>query len=88
MIKETEVEITCGWFYVGGEIRKTEDCDRIEQLCRDYLLKVKEDESGWVKLYIDRNDLRFWLLTYPNSEMHGGGPPNLKAVSRKDAMAI
>jgi immunity protein 27 of polymorphic toxin system len=35
----------------------------------------------WSKLYLDPVDGGYWELTYPQSEMHGGGPPQLVHIS-------
>jgi len=44
------------------------------------LAKVAITESGWETLYRDPRDLRLWELTYPQSEMHRGGPPMLRCL--------
>jgi hypothetical protein len=58
---------------------------RIAELTRSYLNKVASSASGWETLYQDPTDLRFWELTYPLGEMHGGGPPTLKSLSVQEA---
>jgi len=57
-------------------------CERIDWLLNDVLNIVgfSEKSGGWEKLYQDPGDGRYWLLTYPFSEMHGGGPPTLKHI--------
>jgi hypothetical protein len=45
------------------------------------LVKVKTDESGWVTLYLHKTTNQYWVQTYPNSEMHGGGQPKLEQVA-------
>jgi hypothetical protein len=57
---------------------------RIQNLISGYLLKVMD--SGWEVLYKDPGDGRFWELTYPQSEMQGGGPPMLALLSKEQAM--
>ena len=47
---------------------------RIQQLIRDELVKIARDLTGWRVLYRDPKDGRLWQLSYPQSEMHGGGP--------------
>jgi hypothetical protein len=42
---------------------------------------VKTDESGWVTLYLHKTTNQYWVQTYPNSEMHGGGQPKLEQVA-------
>ncbi|WP_262495014.1 Imm27 family immunity protein [Algoriphagus boritolerans] len=69
-------------------MERDEICKRIEKLKSDYLIKVAVDETGWETLYQDPNDNRYWLLTYPNSEYHGGGPPTLKVITSIEAFEI
>ena len=45
------------------------------------LVKVTTDQTGWDTLYINKATNQYWLHTYPNSEMHGGGQPQLEQVS-------
>lgn len=61
--------------------------NRSLELTRAYLTKVAVSEAfgGWETLYQDPADLRFWELTYPHGEMHGGGPPTLKSLTVQEA---
>jgi hypothetical protein len=52
-------------------------CERIEWLIRNCLVQLGTDSSGWDELYRDPDDGRLWELTWPQSHMHGGGPPRL-----------
>lgn len=45
--------------------------------------RVAVDRSGWLALYKDRETGQHWELTYPQSEMHGGGPPFLECLGDK-----
>ncbi len=45
------------------------------------LVKVTTDQTGWDTLYINQVTNQYWLHTYPNSEEHGGGQPQLMQVS-------
>lgn len=58
---------------------------RIEWLIKQKLQRIAKDSSGWETLYRDPRDGRLWELTYPQSEMHGGGPRRLHIVSRDEA---
>jgi Immunity protein 27 len=58
---------------------------RIEWLTTQKLERIARDSSGWETLYRDPRDGRLWELTYPQSEMHGGGPCRLHVVSRDEA---
>jgi len=59
-------------------------CRRVHDLKLNYLLKLATDESGWDILYKDPADGRFWELIYPQSEMHGGGPPTLRNLTQAE----
>jgi len=76
------------WKKIGYNIVRDENCRRIEKLKSDYLKKISVDKSGWETLYQDPNDNRYWLLTYPDSECHGGGPPTLKMITPIEAFQI
>lgn len=66
----------------GKMIIDRETCLRINWLASDVLqnIGVGKESGGWEKLYRDPADGRYWLLTYPQGEMQGGGPPALNAV--------
>jgi hypothetical protein len=59
----------------------------IEWLTRQKLERIANDWSGWNTLYRDPRDGRLWELTYPQGEMHGGGPRRLHVLSRDEAAA-
>ncbi len=69
-----------------GKLVEDETCQRITKLVTAYLAKLGEDLSGWETLYRDPKDGRFWELTHPQSEMHGGGPPELRWVPPEVAL--
>lgn len=75
-----EVEIFGRWEFANGRAVKDTACQRIEWLTAQYLERVGTDESGWDVLYRDPADGRYWELTYPQSQMQGGGPPRLTAL--------
>jgi hypothetical protein len=54
---------------------------RIAALTKSHLVEIGHDASGWLTLYRDPSDGRLWELDYPQSELHGGGPPRLRAIS-------
>jgi len=65
-----------------------EDSQRIRWLIDAHLVRVTTDASGWRVLYRDPSDDRLWELSYPRSEMHGGGPPKLTCIPRQQAEAV
>ena len=81
-LEPNETELIGEWISAGrgSPVRGNEACDRIQWLTSEILEKVGVDpkSAGWEKLFRDPKDGRYWLLTYPKSEMQGGGPPALR----------
>lgn len=73
------------WFVRENEVVADEVCQRINYLVSTRLRRVAVREGGWTVLYEDPADKSYWELTYPHSEMHGGGPPKLAKLSIDDA---
>jgi len=69
------------WLVDGGRVIGDETCERIDWLIHSRLERLARDSSGWETLYRDPRDGRLWELTYPQSHMHGGGPPDLRLIS-------
>lgn len=84
MIEATEFRITGQWFTKDGQIVADETCGRIEALIRTHLKELGRDSSGWDTLYRDPNDGRLWEHCHPTSNLHGGGPPELKCLSAEE----
>lgn len=80
-LQPDEVELVGRWIVVDGAVDGDATCKRIEELVAHSLNQVGSADAGWTKLFIDKNDGRYWELTYPDSDWHGGGPPMLKCVS-------
>ena len=59
--------------------------ERIDWLVNDYFSKVADSIDGWSTLYRDPSDDRYWELSYPESGLHGGGPPRLAVIDANDA---
>lgn len=86
LLKE-ETELRGSWITRDGGIVADEICRRIDLLLANRLEKIRTDSSGWNLLLRDPLDGRYWERTYPQSEMHGGGPPMLKVVSLEQAQS-
>lgn len=86
-LQPNETELVGEWKVTDGKMVGNEACNRIDHLINRVLQKIGCDESGWDILYRDPNDGRFWQLTYPQSQMHGGGPPRLAFISVEQAKA-
>jgi hypothetical protein len=83
-----ETELIGNWIADANEIKKDDICKRIEWLIKNTLKKAgySKEYGAWEILYIDPEDGRYWVKTYPKSHMHGGGPPTLKNVPRDKAV--
>lgn len=84
-IKPDETLLKGNWKLKGTSMVNDEVSQRIEWLTTHQLQKITTDESGWHVLFQDRSDGRYWELTYPESELHGGGAPQLQNISDFDA---
>lgn len=76
-----ETEIIGSWVMVDGRMTEDDASRRITSLITTNLKHVATTKDGWEKLYQDRHDGRYWELTYPHSEMQGGGPQALLLAS-------
>ena len=80
-IQSDETEIRGRWKMVGLKVEEDANARRIQALIGGDLKQITSDESGWTTLYVDPSDGRFWELTYPEADSHGGGPPMLRCLS-------
>ena len=71
----------------GVDRRADVTCERINFLLRHVLEKIAESKEwgAWETLFRDPGDGRLWERTFPQGEMHGGGPPRLKVISEEQA---
>ena len=77
----TETILIGEWISKDGAILENEVCKRIQWLIDNSFTEVAV--LNWEAIYKDRGDSRYWLLTYPQSEMHGGGPPHLANITKE-----
>jgi hypothetical protein len=73
----------------NGQMRADSVSERIRWLTSHHLRKigVSKYSGAWETLFQDPDDGRFWELTYPQSEMQGGGSPALSLLTRDEATA-
>lgn len=84
-IQPTEIQLAGKWLSRDGRVVADETCERINKLIRSHLNQLGRDASGWNVLYRDPEDGRLWELTYPQSDLHGGGPPQLRCLTLDEA---
>jgi len=84
-IGKDETKIIGHWLFDGSKMTADVNCARIDSLLNDYLTLISVDKSGWLKLYQDPNDKRYWQFDFENGETQGGGPPSLTLLSELQA---
>jgi hypothetical protein len=77
----SKLQIIGGWLLKDGRMEGDQATHIIDHLIADHLIEVDGREGGWTKLYLDPSAGTYWELTYPRSEMHGGGPRILTQLS-------
>lgn len=80
-ILPNEQKIVGRWLIEDGKLVADSNAARIDALITGPLREVARSDDGWSVLYIDEGDGRYWELSYPESELHGGGPPLLEVIS-------
>jgi hypothetical protein len=84
-IRPEETELSGRWIKTDGRVIGDAIEKRIADLIASELEKVATSSSGWEVLYRDPADGRYWELSYPHGDWHGGGPKRLAVISVDDA---
>ncbi len=86
-LRPEETVLVGAWVEKGGTVRSDAVAERIKYLIDSELEFVADGEEygAWETLYRDPQDNRLWERTYPQSGMHGGGPPLLRYLSESEA---
>jgi hypothetical protein len=87
LIKPDERQLVGGWESSKNGVIADPLAKRIEYLLRHELVEIARSADGWSVLYQDKNDGRYWELTYPSSALYGGGAPSLTWLSEDEARA-
>jgi hypothetical protein len=82
-----EIELVGEWVTAHGQTRADSTCARIQWLTAHHLrtVAISKQWGAWETLFQDPDDGRYWELTYPQGELHGGGPPTLRYISKEGA---
>lgn len=51
-----------------------------QDYARGHLQQISVDTVGWTTTYCCPESGHQWLMDYPHSEVHGGGPPKLRRI--------
>jgi len=69
------------WVVRGSKVSAEGDAAKIDALLSAELIKLSTADGGWRTLYRHRRTGGLWELSYPQSEMHGGGPRRLRQLA-------
>lgn len=88
-LQPAEKDLVGNWVPGDKGLQADETARRIEWLMSSVLQRIADSAQwgAWETLFRDPDDGRFWERTYPNGEMHGGGPPQLTNISPEQARA-
>ena len=82
---DSETSLVGSWIEEKGSVIQDSVCERIQWLTDCYFKQISVDGDNWSALYKNPDDNSYWELTYPQSHMHGGGPPILECISKVNA---
>lgn len=86
-LQSDETTLVGKWIEEDGKVRGDTVCERIEWLTSHYLKKVaiSKQWGAWETLFQDPDSGGYWEQTYPQGELHGGGPPALNEIPKEEA---
>jgi hypothetical protein len=84
-LKASDQQLVGQLLKVDGQVVADGVAKRIDDLVSSELTRVVDSGDGWHVLFFDKRDGRYWELTYPNKDWHGGGPATLTCVSEAEA---
>jgi|AntRauTorcE11898_2_1112593.scaffolds.fasta_scaffold08325_2 hypothetical protein len=85
-LSSNETRLLGRWIEENDSVVQDAVCKRIQWLTDFYLKQIAVDGNNWSALYRNPDDSSYWELTYPQSHRHGGGPPALQRVLKRDAV--
>ena len=81
-----ETIIKGNWLTEDNVVRSDANCERISWLVAQHLIQMGKTNGGWDTLFKDPDDGRYWEHIYPQSELHGGGPPELRLLTKNEVI--
>ena len=79
-LRPDETSLQGGTVDLGTRIVPDDVNIRISYLLRERLESVARAEDGWLHLFRDPADGRYWELSYPEGQRDRTGPRRLKAM--------
>jgi len=64
-----------------GKVAARGDAATIDEMLATKLEEVRTDATNWLVIFRHRETNQLWELSYPQSELHGGGPRRLRLMS-------
>jgi hypothetical protein len=83
-----EAELTGKWLFENGKVVGDEIEQRIWELVKNRFTRLADREGGWVILHQDPVDGSFWELSFPQGELHGGGPRRLTRLTENQVQDL
>jgi hypothetical protein len=85
-LRSTDELLVGSWLETTSGVTRDETCKRIEWLVQHSLEHVADHpgSGAWESLFRDPADGRYWERSYPQGQMHGGGPPALRHVTEQE----
>jgi hypothetical protein len=80
-----EVLIEGAWVMKDGRLVSDANQKRIDSFATSELNRLGSASGGWEFLYRDPQDGRYWEMSFPRGEMHGGGPGLLRMPDGDEA---
>jgi hypothetical protein len=56
-----------------------------QEFAKKNLVQVQVDDANWRVLHRNPKTGEYWEESFPESELHGGGPPVFKKISEEEA---
>jgi hypothetical protein len=81
LLHPSETELVGAWVLRFRMVKADKVLKRIEWLIENVLVANENTDTDWETQYVDPADDRLWKLHYPQSHLHGGGPPSLTIVN-------